>query len=65
MKKWYKVKSTPSGTTVTVSLQDGNLSASSTVKAFVSEVAAGVSQAEKNAHRMMDDLKKAVGEEAA
>lgn len=64
MKKWYKVKNTPTNTMATCSIQDENLSVSSTVKTFVGNVKEGIEQAEKQATRMMEDLKKAVGEDA-
>lgn len=63
VKKWYKVKNSPSITTATCSLQDGNLSVSSTVKTFVGHVKEGIEQAEAQATRMMNDLKNAVGEQ--
>lgn len=60
-KVWWKVAHTANGaTSVTASLQEGNLSVKWTVKTFASTVTGSVGEAEKGARQAMADLKTAL-----
>lgn len=65
MKEWFSVAHGPKSTTVTCSVQDGNLSVRWTVKAYASTIKTGVAEARKGAHRAMSELKEAVGDAGA
>lgn len=60
-KEWVKASYSPNGTTVTVSLQQGNASAKATVKAYSTGIPKGVAEARGIAGRMLDDLLEAIG----
>jgi len=59
-KEWLSVKHSPTGTTVTASLQEGNLSVRWTVKGYVSLLAKGVAEAKSGAEAALAELKEAV-----
>lgn len=59
--EWFSVKHTPTGTTVTCSLREDNLSVRWTVKTFIGSIPEGVEQARKGATTALDRLKEAVG----
>lgn len=60
-KEWVKASYSPTGTTVTVSLQEGHASAKATVKAYSTGIKKGVTEARGIAGRMLDDLLEAIG----
>lgn len=55
-KEWVKASSSPSGTMVTVTLQQGNASAKATVKTASTRVKYGKAEARSIAARMLADL---------
>jgi len=55
-KEWVGAKASPSGTFVTCSLVEENLSAKATVKGARTNIRAGVAQARAEAAKMLDDL---------
>lgn len=59
-KEWVKAAYSPTGTTVTVSLQQGPASARATVKAYSTGIKKGVDEARGIAGRMLDDLLAAI-----
>lgn len=58
-KEWLSVKHSPKQTTVTVSLQEGNLSVRWTVKAYTTTIKAGVKEAREYAEKALADLRAA------
>jgi hypothetical protein len=61
-KEWLKVSHSPSGTMVRVSLVEGNLAASWTVKSYASTIKPAVLEARKGARKALVDLREAMAE---
>jgi hypothetical protein len=63
VKEWFKVSHSANGkTSVTCSLQSGNLSVKWAVQCVMSSIQTGVKQSRDGAYRALEDLRKAVAE---
>lgn len=65
-REWVRVSHSPGAsgagrTTVTVTLQEGNLTAKWAVKTYANTIKAGVLEARKEADRALTELQEAVG----
>jgi hypothetical protein len=59
VKEWVRASKPANGpTVVTVTLQDGHLTAKWSVKAY-DNIKAGVAEARRNAHKILDELREA------
>lgn len=59
-KEWVRAAYSPTGTMVTVTLQQGNASARATVKAASTRMKYGMAEARGIAGRMLDDMLEAL-----
>lgn len=64
VKEWFKLNSSPTGTTVTCTQMQGNLTAKITVKAFIGqkEIKAGMREARKRAGDALQVMQEALKE---
>lgn len=64
-KEWMNVKHSPTITTVTCTMMEGNLTVKWTVKTYVGQIKRGVAEARAGARKAMDDLQFALRLEKA
>ena len=60
-KEWVRASHSPTGTRVTVTLQEGHLSVRWTVKSYASGLKTGVAEARHGAEKALAQLQEAVG----
>lgn len=59
-KEWVRVSHTPSGTLVTVTFMEGNVSVKWSVKAYTSTLKAGLAEARAGAEKALGQLQEAL-----